>query len=573
MKKGGKFVLTLKKLKNVGCVSVDYELVDYHSTKTVFLSEIESWSESKKSNFTGVVLCDNCLWAATLKRIPIVKANKVYSSDGESLIVWDAKKRIVFIKELQNSMLNTIKQIIVPFKNNNKEDHFMAGTDLGNLDLTGLEDMNAFGDTAQAQPTTGIADATSKESEQSKLNREFIEKMKQQDIDVSDNVSLITQNQRLGRCLGFICKTDAVVRMALAKIAAKDAQGNVIPNEKATEADKQMIADYNSGKEGAKKPPLRILKTNNEFRFRQSKPGKIVGMIIAIPTKTLGIDYATVLNGSGKLDETAGDALTVRVFPIEQAYDYLINAFDGRIMEDESLMGARAAWLRVNGVVARKKPGAVSVAGGQDNIRFNLKLEGRTETRKTLLTATNYIPCKLFVTASQNQITSSEVAQSLNNNVANLLKDDSKRGDLTEASKNLLDGDNAVKYFSQSSANRPSIEAPDAFDGSGKVKDVQIATRTRKESTSKGTVSYPFVYNTEIADIVKRPSVAAILNRAGLSQEELAKHIKNLNKSTSAGSSTSSRRISSLDLDTLKKYSRTRDSRSIKELAATLAGI
>ena len=105
-------LLTLDKLKNVGAISVDYELQDYHGTNRATLAEVNFWSDKKKSRFDGVISCDNVMWAATLKKIPIAKASKVYTSDGKSLVLWDRKNRIAFRKELVGNKLVTISNAI-----------------------------------------------------------------------------------------------------------------------------------------------------------------------------------------------------------------------------------------------------------------------------------------------------------------------------------------------------------------------------------------------------------------------------------------------------------------------------
>jgi len=134
-------LLTLDKLKNVGAISVDYELQDYHGTNRATLAEVNFWSDKKKSRFDGVISCDNVMWAATLKKIPIAKASKVYTSDGKSLVLWDRKNRIAFRKELVGNKLVTISQVKMPLqKIHNKEDINMAAAinlegNLADMDL------------------------------------------------------------------------------------------------------------------------------------------------------------------------------------------------------------------------------------------------------------------------------------------------------------------------------------------------------------------------------------------------------------------------------------------------------
>jgi hypothetical protein len=308
-----------------------------------------------------------------------------------------------------------------------------------------------------------------------------------------------------------------------------------------------------------------------DFKFKEAKPGKIVAMIIKIPASTADINYANFLNSEVALSSTSSTETVVRILPIEQAYDYLITAFDGKIKEDEALLGARAAWLQIKGVIA--KPTGKNAAVEGDNVRLSLILAAKSETRKTLLTEGNYIPMKVYKALSQNDIKSAEDAEKLNNNVKQLFKDSDKAANLTEAAKSIFDADNlTVKYFAQANSERQTIEAPDRFDGNGKVANVKIALRDSKVSKTSGKNTYPYIYEDDFSAIVKsNRSVAAIMEAANVTAEDLAAEFKKLSKTTSRTSG--SKNITSLDIDTLKKSVKAKGAKSTKDLAALLAGI
>lgn len=558
-------MITLDGLKELGCISVDYAEVDYHNNKSASYSEVISWSEKKQSRFNGVVICDNCLWAATLKKIPLIKATRVYTSDGAGVYLWDNEKRSLFIYSLTDKKLVLVSQIKIAKYKEEKNMADIKDVNLDNLDLTA---MNAFGGANDAAaPATGT-----KESATSLANKAFKEKIEREGIAVTENTSIAINNLKYGRCLGFITKTDRTVRMSLSRVAKKGADGKEILNAEGA-ADKAVEAAYNeyvSGVDGAKRPAIKYLEIEYDFKFRESKPGKVVGIILSIPASTADIDYTALLNGEGKVDSNSskGEAV-VRVLPIEQAYDYLINAFDGRIMESEEILGKRAAWLEVRGVVVTEKNSS-SVTG--DNVRYSLRLAQKSETRKTLLTSGNYIPAKAYKALSQNEISSEADAASLNNNVKQLLAKGDKKAMLSDNAKSLLvDDGEGIKYFSVSGAGRPNIPAPAAFDGSGDLTSVRVAIRDAKQ-TKSGTNTYPFVYEDDMSSIFAQAGVKRIMEVAGLTQESVQSYIKELTKTTSKAK-TGSRQLSSLDLDTLKKYSRTKDSKSVKELAQRLAGL
>lgn len=559
-------MITLDTLKEIGCISTDYVQVDYHGTQVSSYSEVLSWSDKKKSRFDGVVICDNCLWAATLKKLPIVKARMVYTSDGTSLCCWDSIKRTLFIKKLVDNKLVTTAQLIMP--KYVKEDNVMA------MDLSSLEnmDIDGLGVDAQVAPQATVGEGETKESEASRRNRTFIEKINGQGIEIADNLAAVNTNVKLGRSLGFITKTDKSIRMGLVRVLKLNAQGKPILNEEGEKNPeiKQQYERFISNVEGAKKPNSKYLVHEYEFKARQAKPGKIVGMIIAIPAQTASIDYTELIAGAGTVDRTKSEnEHVVKILPMEQAYEYLVNAFDGRIKEDESLLGNRAAWLEVRAVVVNDKKAGASVS--DESIRYSLKLSKKMDTRKTLLTTGNYIPAALYEALSQNQIKSQEDSDALNYNIAQALSSGDKLQKLTaEAQKVVTDEGTKAKYFSVSASDRVQIEAPEAFDGTGKVADVQIAVRTMSVSKD-GKVSYKFKQIKDFSVIAKKPEVKAIIDKTQLTVEEMQAKVTELTKSTSKKQGTP-KRIDAIDMETLKKYTRTKSNNtSIKDISRLLA--
>ncbi len=559
-------MVTLKKLQDIGCISSAYKEVDYHSRKAISITELNSWSDEKKARFDGVVVANNCLWAATLERIPLINATKVYTSDGESICCWDKSKRILFITELVGTKLVTTKQLLLPKYEENKEDVKMAGK----IDLTdALNDMDLGLDGAAVVAPQPVATTDDKESAQSKANRAFMEKMNNQGIVLNNNSIVMRANKQYGRSFGFITRTDKVVRIALTKIVKTDAQGRGILQPNASEAVKKQYNDYTNGVAGVRKPAAKEFVQEYDFKFRQAKPGKIVGMIIGMPASTAGLDYERIINGSAEVDETKGNDLVIKVLPIEQAYDVILNAFDGHIKESEAILGNRAAFLEVCGKVDYKaqEVGAVTV----DSIRYSLKLSQKTDTRKTLLTDGNFIPAKTYKTLSQADISSQADADALNYNIAQMFAGNAEKlNQLTDAAKSIVNADGTeAKYFSLSS-DRVTIEPPVSFDENGKVNDVQIATRAKKVSETKGTITYPFVYEDDFAVIAAKPAVKSIMDATKLTADQLKEIVKKLTASTKTSTGTR-KRINNLDLDTLRKYSQTKRS-DISAIADLLAG-
>lgn len=567
-------MLSLERLHEIGCISTAYSNVDYHSKGTVCLAELLSWSESKQARFQGVVICDDCLWAATLEKIPITKASKVYTSDGKMLCCWDSSKRLLFIRELVENKLVTTKQIKLPDKEeNNMAENSMAN--LGNVDLTGiegLEEMNSFSDNAAPQTESVKTENKGVKSEQSRRNAEFIERMNSQEIAIADNAALVIDNQKYGRSLGFITRTDKSVRLSVAQVRKTDAQGHYILVDNADADVKKKYADYL--KTGKNCPAAANFKKEGRFRFKQARPGKIVGMIISIPVAT-DVNFISAMKNGVSTDGGNMTDRTVKILPMEYAYLYLINMFDGRIKEDEELMGARAAWLEVKAVVANPASGKKtndSVVNTDYKIRYSMKLTAKTDTRKTLITDGNFVPMKSYKAYSQAEITTPEVQAALNNNVAMLLSNPTRLESLADDDKALVTNNNtAAKYFELSAGDRKDIGAVDTYDGQGILDVVKIAVRDKREKKDGTGYTYPFVFEDDFSVIAKRPEVAGIINKTGLTVDEFADKTKQLVKSNS-GSKSGSTAVHSIDIESLKKYSQGKKD-DIKNLSQILAGL
>lgn len=562
-------LLTLDKLKNVGAISVDYELQDYHGTNRATLAEVNFWSDKKKSRFDGVISCDNVMWAATLKKIPIAKASKVYTSDGKSVVLWDRKNRIAFRKELVGNKLVTISQVKMPLqKIHNKEDIDMAaainlGANLADMDL------GIGTDVTPASPETtapAAVEGGKKMSAQAQLNKAMTEQFKDATI-AKTNDTLINYNQRYGRAYGFITKTDKTVRLGLKNQFKTDANGNKILVPDADPAVKQQYQDYLAKKEGVKCPPLKFFMREHALNFRQSKPGKIIGMIIGTPVTVDKIDFNDIMAGKADFERLDNPELTTKILGIEYAYIYLVGNYDGRIMESNAVLGAAASWINVKGVVDTKAFEKTK----EYKLRYSLKLEAASKVRKSLLIDGNYIPAKLYKSVAASAITAAN-AQGLNNSVLAIFKDGTERlSDLTDESKKLLINDNTcVKYFS-TGADKEPIPAIPAFDGSGDVKDVQIAVRDAKVS-STGKKTFPFVFDDDFAHVVAKPEVAGIMQLAGLSADQLEKEVKALLKTKPTGNNGGGN-DNSLDLETLKKFAMHKQSKDISDLSKILAGL
>lgn len=208
------------------------------------------------------------------------------------------------------------------------------------------------------------------------------------------------------------------VRLGLKNQFKTDANGNKILVPDADPAVKQQYQDYLAKKEGVKCPPLKFFMREHALNFRQSKPGKIIGMIIGTPVTVDKIDFNDIMAGKADFVREDNPELTTKVLGIEYAYIYLVGNYDGRIMESNAVLGAAASWINVKGVVDTKAFEKTK----EYKLRYSLKLEAASKARKSLLIDGNYIPAKLYKSVAASAITAAN-AQGLNNSVLAIFKD------------------------------------------------------------------------------------------------------------------------------------------------------
>ena len=290
--------------------------------------------------------------------------------------------------------------------------------------------------------------------------------------------------------MGFVTKTNDTVKVSKRQVA-KMQQGKPVLS---SDAPQDVKAEHDAGK----KVPAKWYEKKVSACLRNTNPGAIIGVVIATPVGgRFDLNDLSNPNKSFEFDETQMD-LKYTYHPKEEAYVVLGAWYDGKILEDDTVIGSKATTIQlVNSVAAA----SANDASGKPKVRP--KLVQNRDARKSLLIPGNYFPAKVYETIAYQNL-SAEDAAALNYNFEAMLKND-ENGKVAEelnAGSNL----NIVRtatgvtsdVFAQGKSAGPATmgEIPTYYDKTANLKEVKIARRAKKESKGKsGVFTYPFIYH------------------------------------------------------------------------------
>ena len=501
---------TLHDLIQVGALKSALKPVslDSYPGQIVSHSEFNSMGDAEKLSFKGLVVIDGAQWYATVRGADPTLAKKVYSGDGGLRVgVWNREKKKYFLAEVIDGTLNVIERLTVPENTDNraeaqpekseKENKTMADSKAVDLlDSFGEEALKNIKENAKPaeEPTVAVGDAKEKSKAQEnkeKREKEINEiKTKVSEQGLADRTSVVSKNQKYGRLMGFVTKTNDTVKVSKRQVA-KMQQGKPVLS---SDAPQDVKADHDAGK----KVPAKWYEKKVSACLRNTNPGAIIGVVIATPVGgRFDLNDLSNPNKRFEFDETQMD-LKYTYHPKEEAYVVLGAWYDGKILEDDTVIGSKATTIQlVNSVAAA----SANDASGKPKVRP--KLVQNRDARKSLLIPGNYFPAKVYETIAYQNL-SAEDAAALNYNFEAMLKND-ENGKVAEelnAGSNL----NIVRtatgvtsdVFAQGKSAGPATmgEIPTYYDKTANLKEVKIARRAKKESKGKsGVFTYPFIYH------------------------------------------------------------------------------
>lgn len=436
---------TLHDLIQVGALKSALKPVslDSYPGQIVSHSEFNSMGDAEKLSFKGLVVIDGAQWYATVRGADPTLAKKVYSGDGGLRVgVWNREKKKYFLAEVIDGTLNVIERLTVPENTDNraeaqpekseKENKTMADSKAVDLlDSFGEEALKNIKENAKPaeEPTVAVGDAKEKSKAQEnkeKREKEINEiKTKVSEQGLADRTSVVSKNQKYGRLMGFVTKTNDTVKVSKRQVA-KMQQGKPVLS---SDAPQDVKAEHDAGK----KVPAKWYEKKVSACLRNTNPGAIIGVVIATPVGgRFDLNDLSNPNKRFEFDETQMD-LKYTYHPKEEAYVVLGAWYDGKILEDDTVIGSKATTIQlVNSVAAA----SANDASGKPKVRP--KLVQNRDARKSLLIPGNYFPAKVYETIAYQNL-SAEDAAALNYNFEAMLKNSFSTDDNTDTEGDEVD--------------------------------------------------------------------------------------------------------------------------------------
>lgn len=368
-----------------------------------------------------------------------------------------------------------------------------------------VQKLNSFGD--DSSPNSSSSQKKKEltpEQEKKKQEREAKKKAEDALINdirrsgvttLADREKNITMNQKYGRFLGFIVKSDPVVKVSLKKHFLLSPDKKKILTEEG-----ERSADIRNKFNKGESVPSKYYKSQVEFAFTHAKPPKPVGVVVKTPMK-YQIDLTDLAKDQVPEGPDTND-FAVQIMGMETAMTYIAGNYGGSIREADDLLGERATVLQFRSI-AKVESNNV----GETTRLLSGKLEiVKKKNRNYLLTDGNFFPISTFKTASIQDPTE-EDKKLINNNFASCVaaymkkdpKPDLKPGEIGFDGK---DGKVSVKENQLGKLDVTSIwvdgstavEVSKYDNKEEKLADVRLPLK-EVHTTSKGTVSYRFMKN------------------------------------------------------------------------------
>ena len=601
--------MKLEKLIELGALSSELRVVDHRGRAIIPISELLRHPHKQQS--VDVVIADGCKWAATVGKIPIVKASVVYSSDGDLVCSWNKEKRTFFIKRLgKDNSLHTVAQYKFPAPKNNekeKENKTMANTGIvepkvesadldkifgdagvvgndgaGNKGSVDTKQMNAF-DEDPTKATTGDASTSTREATKKKEEEKVTaikSYLENSGKTVRDNYKVYTFNQQHGRLKAFVTRTDKAVKVSFVSKCKLDAQGNKILREDASPEDvKKHNAFINRAKDDTKikDAPAASFVKEKAIAIREANPGKIIAMVLGVPEGGF-IDYGDLTKAGAADDvieiDTSKTTERIIILDRESGLQFITDYFYGRIREDEKIVGSNAAWINLKYRVDPK-------SDEQNKVLTTMKIvrkPGEVGGRKKVLTANNYIPLKVYDTVNVSEIKSADEALALNNNINALLAkhslEDLQASDRTRITP-VAGGGYEYDCFKVGAGRKP-IGSVARFDDATEVLTTVEIPRREKKVSDKGKITYPYVMSKDsktdfLEKVASRKGVQKILDAINYTAEDFYDEISGFIKTRKSGGPNGGGGTG-LTPDDIRLMHAT-DRASIKDLMAKIANV
>ena len=328
--------------------------------------------------------------------------------------------------------------------------------------------------------------------------------------------TLHTFNQTLGRLVGFVTAQDAKVEFKVEDVPVKK-DGNTVLNAEGN-ANAEVVEKW----QAKKRVEPKFLVREGHLKAVQSKPGKIVGVVVKIPEGGV-VGFDRFANTSVEVDTTKKDLKSLLLSYAE--FKTLIPThFNGVISELEETHG-----------ISGDKPFATTVTATPSRVKDEKKAV-TTTPKATIKVATtrggsligpkNYFPVKTFETVRLDGALTAEQVEALNFSMFGVLVDGStvgrKKGEnaavaipkyesLTPDYKARItknpDGTISSKYITLNLSDRVPVEVLPFWSKEADFLasvEIPLKVKTRNEETGKESTRFK-TYNAADEKVVAGP--------------------------------------------------------------------
>lgn len=477
--------MTLEELQSAGALPTT--LGDVSFDRSVPISVVLKMSATERSLFDGVIVADDCEWAATARKLPIERATSVYSGSHDGKLGQYRKDtRTYYYKEYVDGSLVT--------------------TNLFQLEEKRMDNNVTFDPAAFAQEMqqgAAVTPATSfgeNAGEKTRVDRVAQYNQQVQDArkkigsgKLANRTDIVANNQKYGRLVAFITKTDSVTKPEVVK--TKDKSGAVI---------------------------------SRDIVFKNASPGTVKGAILQIPA---GSDVSLTKLGADQdlLTDEANKSTKIQFLSVDAAHTKITTLFDKKIRESEAVMGDKATIIFADTQLITNKE-------GEQELKTSLKLEDK-QKRSTLLTEGNYFPIAAYKTINTVDMSAEDKACADLNIKAIISPRDPSKGttyeQLSDASKQnvKLAGDTVTSTWFD---NGMPISAKRYDNKEEDVAVVAVPRRVIKKSKDGDKIQYKFEYFTP-EETVASPKYRGIVEATGLSTETFLAKLKPFTTRKSSG--------------------------------------
>lgn len=529
-------MISLKRLKDMGAISNSLIELTLDGVSYETISSVQSMTDEEQKGLHSIVTVDAPKWVATSKGRPAQEAASVYSgNDAGEIGCWKSKQRDFLLMELSESRLQTINVFSIKeeenmkLENTNKMDAFEK--ELGDISADALKGNG----TSVAPPATeGKVKELSPKALAVQQIRSSVE-----GTSLADNSDAVQNNRKNGRLLFFVTPTDDTIKVQRKTRVRLDAnKKRVVDQSKISQLSPDKLASYQ--KTG--NYPQSLCEKDTYFAFTNVKPGKPLGLVIATPACS-DIPMTKMYNREPiEVSSDGSTDMNYNFVPIDYSYSYIAFNYNGKIKEDEKLVGPLASTIELRVSPTTKTNKDTGVEEHRNVESYRVYKEGAK--RKQLLISTNYFPVKTFKTvpvAGADATTLNE----LNNHFAALLTKGGAYDAMCDESKAEVKYDGTTATSDWFNNGKPiQVLKFDAATTTDFVTDVKMPIRKKvKSKTDPNKWLYPFEHIKlgEEGGPQADPRYRRFIEAVGLSEEEFINNIKKFAKArTSNGSQATS---------------------------------